>query len=187
MAEPFVDQPAAGVGEDGYGAGVDDPGDAQVPGRFQDIAGALHVGLVGLPPVPDSDAIPGCQVEEAVNSAHGSLQGRFVLNVPLVDGHAGGLEVRGGLRVAHQGSHLVPGSDQLPGQATANEPAGARHQVFHEVLPLVSTGVGCLSIIAMTGSDYLWKNGSGVAKEVGQLPALTCRLFGQSTADRWAS
>ena len=144
MAKPFVNQPSTGVGGDSDGAGVDDPGNSQLPGRFQDVAGALHVGLVGLPPTPHSDPIPGGQVKEAVYPADGSSQGRFVPDVPLMQDHSGGLEVSGGAGIAHQGRHLVSGLDELPGQAAAYKSTGARHQIFHGELPVASKGVPCL-------------------------------------------
>ena len=187
VAQSFVDEPSAGIGGDGDGAGVDDPGNAQLPGCFQDVAGALHVDPVGLPPVFDSDSVPGGQVEEAVKPAHGNPQGGFVPNVSLMEDGAVGLEVPGGPGVAHQCRHLVSGPEELPGQAAANESGGARHQIFHGVLPIVEKGIGCLPIIAMTGRDYLWKNGGASRKRLAGPPALTRGSVETKTADRWAS
>ena len=76
------------------------------------------------------DLVPARDVEHPVHAGHRAAQGIRIRDVSATDIDADGDEILGALRITRNRDDVVAGVDQLPGDTTANEARGARHEVL---------------------------------------------------------
>src|SRR5207244_11867712 len=76
------------------------------------------------------DLLPACNVEHRVNAGHRAAQGIRIRGVSATDIDTDGDQVLGALRIPRNRDDIVAGVDQLPGDTTADEARGARHEIL---------------------------------------------------------
>src|ERR1700722_14931346 len=106
-------------------AGVHEPLDTRLPGRVEDVPGAIHVDGVERLGIPGPEAVQRRHVEDRPASAHRVLHVLAATQVADHLLHVEPLEVRGVGPRLHQRDALVLPRPQLARHRRADEPAGS--------------------------------------------------------------
>ena len=128
---------ALGIAEGDHRRHVDDARHVGLDGRVQHPRGAAHVGVEHALALGggDPDLVDGGAVDHRVGALNATRDRVQRAQVALDQLDAGGGQVRGLGRVAHQRSHIVAALDQQPRHPTADEARGSRHKDLHDPHP----------------------------------------------------
>src|SRR3989475_12824584 len=96
----------------------------------QTVPGRRQINAIALRPIFRADLVPARDMEHPIDTGHRAAQRIGIRDVSRTDIDPEGEEVSRVLWVPRDRDDIVTGIDQLPGDTTADETGGARHEIL---------------------------------------------------------
>jgi hypothetical protein len=125
------------IAEDRQGAGVDDPGNAELVGHGEHIPGAFDIDPLDLFLIPRPQLVPGGDMEDNIAALHPRPEGLEIVQVALNEGHPHPVQFGGAVCGAGQRPHLIASLQQFSDEGSTDKTSTARDKCAHKLLPWI--------------------------------------------------